>query len=97
MAPSCPRTFTRVGGKADADTMPNGGPDNCSNCRFNRDPERPIGYCALRQVTIANTHWTYCRDFTSVHSADPLLAKAPTGPIFASGGYEAGVGYVRIP
>ena len=76
--------------------MPNGGPDNCANCRFNRGSE-DAGYCALRDVAIANTYWTYCRDFTSTHSGEPLLPKTPTGPIFACGTYEGGVGYVRIP
>lgn len=76
--------------------MPNGGPDNCANCRFNQEPD-PIGYCSLRDVSILNTHWTYCRDFTNVHASEPLLPKTPTGPIFACGSYEGSVGYVRIP
>ena len=91
--------------------MPNGGPDNCGYCRFNRARQGVMGaetaeaeiqvdvasYCTLRDVPISNSHWTYCRNFASIHASAPLDAKTPRGPIFKSGGYEAGVGYVRIP
>ena len=89
--------------------MPNGGGDNCSNCRLNlvrqsagTETEYQVrlslkSHCSLRDVPIPDAYFTYCRDFTSCHSTEPLSPKTPTGPIFAGGSYERGVGYVRIP
>ena len=76
--------------------MPNGGPDNCSNCTF-ISKEPGVQHCMLRDVVIPNTHWTYCDDFVYAHSNAPVGPKSPTGPIYASAGFEAGAGYVRIP
>ena len=75
--------------------MPNGGPDNCNNCKFiSKHAGEQI--CMLRDVVIPNTHWTYCHDFVSSHSDVLVGFRTPTGPIYASGGFEAGA-YVRIP
>lgn len=78
--------------------MPNGGPDNCSNCAFNRrnrgvwrnpqPDESEMPYCEIRGVPIFNDHWTYCQNW---HTKTPV----PIGPIYASGLYEGG--YRRIP
>lgn len=76
--------------------MPNGGPDNCAGCRFNAQLDRPTGFCSLRRLAIRNTHWRYCGDFQSTTSTEPPR-ETPTGPIYTSGGYVGGHGYVRIP
>src|SRR5262245_23229870 len=78
--------------------MPNGGPDNCSTCGFNRrnsgewkhvSPDPDVNsYCTIRQVPITNGHWTYCRNW---HTREAR----PDGPIYASGLYEDG--HRRIP
>ncbi len=84
--------------------MPNGGPDNCSNCLHNRalreaDSLGITGlvsfmensYCSLRGVDLTRPHWTYCANVdTHRHRPD----ERPRGPIISSGLYE---GYVRIP
>ena len=78
--------------------MPNGGPDNCSTCGFNRcnrgvwrnpapDESQPP-FCEIRGVPIFNDHWTYCQNW---HTRTP----APVGPIYASGMYDQS--YRRIP
>ncbi len=78
--------------------MPNGGPDNCGTCGFNRanhgrwgHPEgerQEPSFCTIRQVPILTDLWTYCHNW---HTKNPV----PEGPIFASGLYDQG--YVRIP
>lgn len=78
--------------------MPNGGPDNCGTCGFNRrnrgiwhNPEideQQAPFCEIRSVTVLTDHWTYCQNWHTRISE-------PTGPIYASGLYEAG--YRRIP
>ena len=78
--------------------MPNGGPDCCGNCGFNKavqemahpHPDQrekfwALCHCTLRNVHITNPFWTYCGNF--------YYGKIQ-GWIFASGLYE---GYVRIP
>ena len=78
--------------------MPNGGPDNCSTCGFNRrnngvwgnsardDSEMP--FCEIRGVLVLNDHWTYCQNWHT-------RTRAPVGPIYASGIYDEC--YRRIP
>jgi hypothetical protein len=78
--------------------MPNGGPDNCSTCGFNRrnrgawrnpsPDESQMPFCEIRGVSILMEHWTYCQNWHS-------RTRAPLGPIYASGMYESG--YRRIP
>ena len=78
--------------------MPNGGPDNCSTCGFNRrnrglwrnpEPdESEMPFCEIRGVPIANDHWTYCENWHT-------RTQVPVGPIYASGLYERT--YCRIP
>ena len=84
--------------------MPNGGPDNCSNCLHNRALREaeslgisgPVSFiehshCSLRGVDLTRPFWTYCANINAhQHPSD----ECPRGPIFASGLYE---GYVRIP
>lgn len=84
--------------------MPNGGPDNCSNCLYNRAVREgeTLGvsgpgsfiehsFCSLRGVDLTRPFWTYCANISSHElPADDRLR----GPVFASGLYE---GYVRIP
>ena len=71
--------------------MPNGGPDNCSTCGFNRrnrgvwrnpQPDETVfPFCEIRGVSVPNDHWTYCQNW---HTHTPV----PIGPIYASGLYE---------
>jgi hypothetical protein len=78
--------------------MPNGGPDNCSTCGFNRCnggvwkstaiPAHGMPFCVIRQVPVLNDHWTYCRNWHT-------RTRKPVGPVYASGLYEGG--YHRIP
>jgi hypothetical protein len=78
--------------------LPNGGPDNCSTCGFNRrnagvwrnsaPDESSMPFCEIRGVPILNDHWTYCQNW---HTREPV----PVGPIYTSGIYDGG--YRRIP
>jgi hypothetical protein len=78
--------------------MPNGGPDNCSTCGFNRrnagvwrnpaPDETHMPFCEIRGVPILNDHWTYCQNW---HTREPV----PVGPIYTSGIYDES--YRRIP
>ena len=78
--------------------MPNGGPDNCGTCGFNRrnfgiwrnplPAENVASFCEIRKVPLTVDHWTYCQNW---HTQTP----EPLGPIYASGLYEDG--YRRIP
>jgi hypothetical protein len=78
--------------------MPNGGPDNCSTCGFNRrnrgvwrnptPDEQQLPMCEIRGLTVLADHWTYCQNWhTRTHT--------PVGPVYSSGLYESG--YHRIP
>jgi len=78
--------------------MPNGGPDNCSTCGFNRrnrglwknpspDESQPP-FCDIRGVPVPIEHWTYCQNWHS-------RTRAPIGPLYISGIYDGG--YCRIP
>jgi hypothetical protein len=78
--------------------VPNGGPDNCWTCGFNRrnwgewrnpapdENEQP--FCRIRSVLVLADHWTYCENWHTRTSE-------PIGPIYAFGLYEDG--YRRIP
>ena len=78
--------------------MPNGGPDNCGTCGFNRrnrgiwrnpEPdEQQTSFCEIRQLPILGDHWTYCMNW---HTHSP----EPDGPVYSSGLYERT--YHRIP
>jgi hypothetical protein len=78
--------------------MPNGGPDNCSTCGFNRcnrgvwrnpaPDQEQMPFCEIRSVPITNDHWTYCQNWHT-RTGEPI------GPIYAAGLYEDG--YTRIP
>jgi hypothetical protein len=78
--------------------MPNGGPDNCGTCGFNRrnrgiwrnpeQDEKQISFCEIRRVAMLADHWTYCENWHT-------RTREPIGPIYASGIYEGG--YRRIP
>ena len=78
--------------------MPNGGPDSCGTCGFNRrnrgvwrnptPDEREVSFCEIRDIPISADHWTYCQNW---HTRTPQ----PIGPVYASGLYESG--YRRIP
>src|SRR5690349_2840016 len=78
--------------------MPNGGPDNCGTCGFNRrnqgiwrNPlpnEDQVSFCEIRNVAVVADHWTYCQNWHT-------QSREPIGPIYASGLYENG--YRRIP
>ena len=91
--------------------MPNGGPDNCANCRFRSNPDRAwqLGNsleCTIRKVAIPVPLWTYC---ANIHTGN----STPAGPIFIAGLEEFGArpigedklkvitpfgaAYVRIP
>lgn len=79
--------------------MPNGGPDCCGTCGFNRvnngkwrfperDSAREPSYCTIRHQSILRPFWTYCMNW---HTQSNI----PDGPIFTSGTYA--MGYCRIP
>jgi hypothetical protein len=80
--------------------MPNGGPDNCSTCGFNRrnrgewrnpaPDEKQLPFCEIRQLAVLMEHWTYCENW---HSRSAV----PSGPVYSSGIYEYESGYHRIP
>lgn len=75
--------------------MPNGGSDNCGECRFNpssimrtRDPvQAALASCDIRGIgSIADPFYTYCANF---HTG----SRVPDGPVFATD-HSTGV---RIP
>lgn len=78
--------------------MPNGGPDNCGTCGFNRrnrgiwrnpaPDESDPPFCEIRGLVVLIDHWTYCQNWHS-------RTRQPIGPVYASGLYENG--YRRIP
>ncbi len=78
--------------------MPNGGPDNCGTCGFNRrnrgvwrnpaPDEQQTPFCEIRGVAVLIDHWTYCQNWHT-------RTRKPIGPIYSSGLYEGG--YRRIP
>lgn len=78
--------------------MPNGGPDNCGTCGFNRrnrgvwrnpaPDEQQASFCEIRNLAILADHWTYCQNWHT-------RTRKPVGPIYASGLYEGS--YRRIP
>lgn len=88
--------------------MPNGGPDCCGNCAFNKavqemNPPHPdqmehfweISHCTLRKLKITDPLWTYCYNFRQGKELpEPGEFVTPNGWVYASGLYE---GYVRIP
>ena len=90
--------------------MPNGGPDCCGKCGFNKAvqelvyplPDRreqfwAISHCTLRNLKITDPFWTYCYSFCYTNQLPELDENEfmpPVGWVYASGLYE---GYVRIP
>ena len=88
--------------------MPNGGSDCCGNCSHNRAVQekdhqkteqhirfRKQNHCTLRDVSIRNPFWTYCRNFADAYWPGlPRRDGQLNGPIFKGGLFE---GYVRIP
>jgi hypothetical protein len=88
--------------------MPNGGPDCCGNCGYNRAVQEmahphpskyeefwKISHCTLRDVAISNPFWSYCDNFRYGKRLPEPGEKVPiAGWITGSGLYE---GYVRIP
>jgi len=77
--------------------MPNGGPDNCSRCGFNKandgrwpgpgEEQEAPGFCTIRGFDIANPLWTYCKNQHSRQSA-------PLGPVYTAVYTQ---GYQRVP
>lgn len=77
--------------------MPNGGPDNCGRCGFNKanngrwpgsgEENDSPGWCTIRGFDIDCALWTYCKN---QHSRDP----EPVGPIYTAV-YTSG--YQRVP
>jgi hypothetical protein len=73
--------------------MPNGGPDNCGTCGFNRrnrgiwrnpEPdETQTSFCEIRNVAMLADDWTYCQNWHT-------RTRTPIGPIYSSGAYEGG-------
>ena len=78
--------------------MPNGGPDNCSTCGFNRrnrgtwhnsaPAKQEMPFCEIRGLPVPADHWTYCMNWHT-------RTRQPIGPVYASGLYEGS--YHRIP
>src|ERR1043165_6706107 len=93
-----PQTTPLLRGPGWRSSMPNGGPDNCSTCGFNRrnrgvwrnsaPDEDQLPFCEIRGIPVFNDHWTYCQNWHT-------RTRAPIGPIYASGMYDEG--YRRIP
>ena len=77
--------------------MPNGGPDNCGQCIWNRsEGERTKpGFCELRKVRVIGTFWTYCGNFQPWNEKIPDAKPQLRGPVYASGIFEGW--YTRIP
>jgi len=79
--------------------MPNGGPDNCATCGFNRNnagqwtvggaDNLTPGYCTIRALEVSTPHWTYCKNWHT-HS------NVPAGPVYTAM-YESEDGYLRVP
>ena len=78
--------------------MPNGGTDNCMNCRHNRANQPSaniktalrasrVPFCAVHGVPVWDHAWTYCPNY-SLDEPNPRL------PIYANGLFEEG--YERI-
>ncbi len=74
--------------------MPNGGSDNCRNCRHNvpkvvgtatHEQKRESAFCTVRNMAVRDSLWTYCAN----HYVDE---KTPIGPMFG-----AVDDYVRVP
>src|SRR5260221_9585001 len=69
------------------DAMPNGGPDNCARCGFNKandgrwpgpgEEQESPGFCTIRGFAVDNSFWTYCKN---QHSRDPK----PQGPVYGA-------------
>jgi hypothetical protein len=78
--------------------MPNGGPDNCSTCGFNRrnrgiwrnsaPDETQLSFCEIRGHNVLFDHFTYCQNWHT-------RTRKPIGPVYTSGLYEGR--YCRIP
>jgi hypothetical protein len=83
---------------AEGVAMPNGGPDNCGTCGFNRrnrgiwrnpEPdETQTSFCEIRGIAVLADHWIYCQNWHT-------RTRNPIGPIYSSGIYEGR--YRRIP
>lgn len=85
--------------------MPNGGTDNCMNCRHNRANQQPVSvkgverrtrlpYCTVHDIPIRDRAWTYCANinFDSPDRAIPIT----TVGLFSSEGYGRIPWYGRI-
>ncbi|HLW52306.1 MAG TPA: hypothetical protein VKW06_05650 [Candidatus Angelobacter sp.] len=78
--------------------MPNGGPDNCGTCGFNRrnrgiwrnpEPdEQQLSFCEIRGLSVPFDLFTYCQNWHT-------RTRKPIGPVYSSGLYENG--YRRVP
>src|SRR5882672_6954878 len=79
------------------DAMPNGGPDNCARCGFNKpndgrwpgpgEEQESPGFCTIRGIAVDNPFWTYCKNQHSRQSE-------PQGPVY---GAVYTQGYQRVP
>ncbi len=77
--------------------MPNGGPDNCARCGFNKandgrwpgpgEEQEAPGFCTIRGIAVDNPFWTYCKNQHSRRSE-------PQGPVY---GAVYTRGYQRVP
>lgn len=70
--------------------MPNGGPDNCGECRFNprsfaHGAPRSPGLCEVRGIESRDPFYTYCANFHT-------RSREPDGPV-----YSAGPQHERLP
>jgi hypothetical protein len=91
--------------------MPNGGPDNCANCAFNKAVQKmdypypfnddqmkrfyQLSYCTLRDVKITSPFWTYCDNFRSEEELSDQTKKVKIIGWIFANGLYEG--YVRIP
>lgn len=63
--------------------MPNGGTDNCGECRFGSPLEDRRAHCQIRDLDIADPHWTYCAN-NQITNPDGI--ETPVGPVYVDSG-----------
>lgn len=63
--------------------MPNGGTDNCGECRFGAPIEDRRVRCQIRDIKIEAPYWTYCAN-NQITNPDDI--EVPVGPVYIDSG-----------
>ena len=63
--------------------MPNGGTDNCGECRFGDEIAERRVRCRLRHIEVDRPYWTYCAN-NPVTNPDGI--EVPIGPVYVVAG-----------